>query len=63
MAEAKKIYCPKCNSHVGTYDGKSSVNFVTRCNKCRKRVIYDIATGETRIKELPARATSSGMTF
>lgn len=63
MAEQKIIYCPKCGRKVGTYDGKSSINLITRCKKCQVQVIYDITTGETKTKSLPKRQTSSGMTF
>lgn len=63
MKGEKIVYCPKCGRRVGKYDGKSSINLITRCNHCRKQVIYDIETEETRIKPLPARTTSSGMTY
>lgn len=39
------------------------MNYITRCNRCRKRVIYHIDTGETEIKDIPKRNCSSGMTF
>lgn len=58
-----KIFCQKCNSHVGTWDGRSTINHITRCNKRRKRVIYHIETGETEVKDIPKRNCSSGMTF
>ena len=63
MAESVVVYCPRCGRKVGTYDGKSSINFVTKCVKCQKQVVYDIKTKETRIKPLPKRQTSSGVTF
>lgn len=63
MAEPKTIYCPKCGRKVGVHDGKSTMNLVTRCNHCRKQVVYYIETKETKIKPLPQRTTSSGMTF
>lgn len=63
MAEPVKVYCPKCNRYVGTYDGKSSINLITRCRNCRIQVVYDIKTGETKTKPLPQRTTSSGVTF
>lgn len=63
MSEPKTIYCPKCGRKVGTYDGKSSINFIGRCNHCRKQVVYDIGTKETKTKPIPQRTTSSGMTF
>lgn len=58
-----KIFCPQCNSYVGTYDGRSTMNFIGRCSKCRKRVIYRIDNREVELKEIPKRNTSSGMTF
>ena len=63
MKEPVKVYCPKCGRYVGTYDGESSVNLITRCKYCRKQVVYDIKTKETKIKPLPQRTTSSGMTY
>lgn len=57
------IHCPVCGRHVGTYDGRSTTNFISKCSKCRKRVIYHIDTGETEVKEIPKRNCSSGMTF
>lgn len=58
-----KILCPQCNSRVGTYDGRSTINHITRCNKCRKQIIYHIDTREIEIKDIPKRNCSSGMTF
>jgi endogenous inhibitor of DNA gyrase (YacG/DUF329 family) len=63
MSEPKEVYCPKCGKKVGTYDGKASMNLVCRCNECRKKVVYDIKTGQTRVKPLPRRSTSSGVVF
>lgn len=61
--KAKEIFCPSCGGKVGTYDGRSTSNYITGCRKCRKRVIYHIDTGKTEIKEIPKRNCSSGMTF
>lgn len=58
-----KIFCPQCNSHIGTHDGWSTMNHIARCNKCRKRIVYRIGTGETEVKNIPKRNCSSGMTF
>lgn len=58
-----KIFCPQCNSHVGTHDGRSTMNHIVRCNKCRKRIIYHIDNEEIELKEIPKRNTSSGITF
>lgn len=57
------IYCPICHRRVGVYDGKSTINVIMRCKKCRKQVVYNIETGETTAKSLPPRTTSSGMTY
>lgn len=62
MAE-KTIYCPKCGRKVATYDGKSTIDKIADCKKCHKRVIYRVTTGETELKDIPVRATSSGKTF
>ncbi len=59
----KTIYCPQCGHKTGKYDGKSTIDCITRCRNCRKRVIYHIDTGETEIKPLPLRASSSGVLF
>lgn len=58
-----KIFCPQCKGYVGAYDGRSTMNFIGRCGKCRKRVIYRIDTGETEVKNIPKRNCSSGVTF
>lgn len=64
MAEAvKTIYCPRCNRKVATWDGKSSINPIGKCKKCNWLIIYDLNREELRIKDVPDRATSSGLTF
>lgn len=63
MGEKVTVYCPSCNRKVGVYDGRSSINMFSVCQKCRKMVIYDIITKETYLDELPERATSSGHRF
>lgn len=63
MAEPKTIYCPSCGRKVGTYDGRSTINHIEKCNKCNKLVIYYIDTGKVKIKNIPAKNCSSGMTF
>lgn len=62
MAE-KKIYCPICGRKVGTYDGKSKINKIMDCKKCRKRIIYHVDTDQLKVKQIPQRNTSSGVTF
>uniref|UniRef100_A0AAU8B6D5 Uncharacterized protein n=1 Tax=Dulem virus 39 TaxID=3145757 RepID=A0AAU8B6D5_9CAUD len=63
MNKSKTIYCPSCGRKVGTYDGRSTINYISRCRKCNKRVVYHVDTGETKIGPLPKRTCSSGMTF
>lgn len=63
MEEQKTIYCPCCNHKVATYDGHSKINVISKCRKCRKRVVYHVETGETVSKPIPPRNTSSGVSF
>lgn len=65
MAESKKktIYCPSCKRRVATWNGQSIINLIINCKKCKKRIVYHVDTGETEIKNIPPRNTSSGMTF
>lgn len=63
MSEPKKIYCPRCKRKVATYDGRSTMPIVTRCNHCKKRVVYNPLTDQISIKKIPQRNTSSGITF
>lgn len=58
-----KIFCPQCNSYVGTWDGRSTSNYIARCNKCRKRVVYHVDSGGVELKPLPPRTCGSGLTF
>lgn len=57
------IYCPKCGRKVGTHDGKSTINLTRQCKNCKKRVVFNRFTGETRVRPLVKRTTSSGVTF
>ena len=61
--EPKTIYCPKCGRKVATWDYKSSINIVVECRNCRKMVVYDVEKMDTRIKDMPVRAASSGLRF
>lgn len=63
MKEPKTIYCPSCGRKVGTYDGRSTINQIVNCKKCRKRVVYHVGNGVTEIKPIPPRNCSSGVTF
>ena len=59
----KSIYCPNCNRKVSTWDGKSTINIITSCRKCKKKVVYFVDTRETILKPLPPRTDSSGKRF
>lgn len=61
MTEPKTIYCPKCGRKVATWDGKSTINILVKCNKCKKLVVYEIDSEKAIIKDLPERSQSSGM--
>ena len=63
MKEKKKIFCPRCHRAVAIYDGKQTINPISKCKKCNKIVVYHIDTEKTEIKEIPQRTTSSGMRF
>lgn len=63
VVKPKIIYCPKCKRKVATWDGRSTIDVIVNCRKCNKRVIYRVATGETEIKIIPARGSSSGITI
>lgn len=63
MIKPKIVYCPKCKRKVATWDGKTTINIIVKCQKCNKLVVYDIDNKLTRIKDVPIRATSSGKTF
>lgn len=63
MSEPKTIYCPRCGRKVANYDGRSSINVIVHCKKCKMRVVYHVDTDITEIKKIPPRNTSSGMTF
>lgn len=59
----KEIFCPSCGGKVGTYDGRSTINFIARCRKCNKNVVYNVDTGEIKLKPFSLRACGSGLTF
>lgn len=63
MTKPKTIYCPKCCRRVAEWDGRSTIDVVARCDKCRKRIVYRIASKKTEVKDIPLRNTSSGVTF
>lgn len=55
-----EIFCPKCHRKVGTYDGRSTIDFMARCKTCNKQVVYHIKTKEIEIKPLPLRNRNNG---
>lgn len=63
MDKAKTIYCPRCSRRVAEWDGRSTIDVVARCDKCRKRIVYRIASKKTEVKDIPPRNTASGVTF
>lgn len=63
VIKPKIVYCPKCKRKVATWDGKTTINIIAKCQKCNKLVVYDIENRETKVKDIPARNTSSGKTF
>jgi hypothetical protein len=63
MATEKIIYCPNCKRRVAVYDGKSTINVVANCKKCKKKVVFHVDTLETEIKNISQRTSASGKTF
>ena len=58
--KSKTIYCPRCRRKVAPYDGRATINKITKYKKCDLQVIYNVARDETTVKPLPKRETSSG---
>lgn len=63
MSRPKNIYCPTCGKKVGKWDGRSTMSYITRCDFCKKRIVYHVSTGKTESKPLPPREYSSGLAF
>lgn len=59
----KTIYCPSCGRKVATYDGRSTINVIAKCNKCKKIIVYHVDSEKTEIKDIPPRNCSSGLRF
>lgn len=59
----RTIYCPECGRKVGSHDGKATNVKEIDCRKCRKTVVFNPLTGNTRLKARPQRVSSSGLTF
>lgn len=61
--KTKSINCPLCKKKVGTYDGRATINIISNCKKCKKRIVYHPETGLTEAKPIPPRYCSSGYEF
>lgn len=59
----QSIFCPSCGRKAGTWDGRSTIDKIVKCKKCRKLVIYRTETGITENRTIPKRNCSSGTTF
>ena len=59
----KKIYCPRCHRQIGNLDTRSTIDVIANCRRCHRQIIYRIKTGETEVRFIPPRNSSSGMTF
>lgn len=59
----KTIYCPGCGRKVASHDGKSKNVIEVNCRKCWKRVVFNPTTYELKVKEIPERNSSSGLTI
>lgn len=60
---ARIIYCPRCMRKVGSHDGKSTMVKEINCKKCKKTVVFNPINCKIKIKPIPARLSSSGVTF
>lgn len=63
MGNEKNIYCPSCSRRVSRWDGKATIEIIANCKKCKKRIVFNPRSGNIKIKPIPPRTTSSGMTF
>lgn len=63
VSDTVKIYCPNCKRKVANYNKFSTMPLVRNCKKCKKQIIYYPETGEIKVKKIPQRNTSSGITF
>ena len=63
MADPKKLYCPKCGRRVGTHDGRSTINFVVKCTRCKRLVIFNPNTGRIFNDKVPELRSSIGTRF
>lgn len=58
-----KIDCPKCKEHIFDLDGRTTLNITGKCKNCNKLIVYDAKTKEVKMRNIPPRATSSGLRF
>lgn len=56
-----EVFCPKCKSIVGHFDGKTTINQSYKCRQCNKLVVLDVKDMKRTIKRLPERKTSGGL--
>lgn len=63
MQKPREVYCPCCKRRVASWDGRSKINVVVNCMKCKKRVVFHVDTKETTIIPIPKRRQSSGKRF
>ena len=61
--KSKSVFCPRCDRKVATWDGRSTIDVIVNCRKCNRQVIYRVDSGETELKKIPARGSSSGLTI
>ena len=57
------VFCPECHCRIMMVDRKSKIDKVVMCRRCKKMVVFKVATCETEIKPIPKRTYASGMTF
>lgn len=57
------VVCGQCGRRIGETNPDIKTKQIYNCRKCWKRNVYDPSTRTCTVKEIPQRATSSGMTF
>jgi DNA-directed RNA polymerase subunit RPC12/RpoP len=63
MENFKIFYCPQCKRKVGKHNLNYKTDTRSRCNKCHKRVVYRVATGEVEIVDRRDSLSPSGKLF
>ena len=61
--ETIDVTCPKCGKRIGKSPTKAKGIQIFNCRNCWKRIWFNSTTGESEVKEMPQRDTSSGYTF